>query len=56
VNISLRRDKNLILYEDCSVNNAETLELKASRLSLCTVLAATRLLMNLLGISVVEKL
>jgi arginyl-tRNA synthetase len=44
-------------YENCSVNNAETLELKASRLSLCTVSAATiRLLMNLLGISVVEKL
>ena len=32
-------------------------ELKASRLSLCTVSAATiRLLMNLLGIPVVEKL
>jgi arginyl-tRNA synthetase len=44
-------------YENCSVNNAETSELKASRLSLCTVSAATiRLLMNLLGISVVEKL
>jgi arginyl-tRNA synthetase len=44
-------------YENCSVNNAETAELKASRLSLCTVSAATiRLLMNLLGISVVEKL
>eukprot|EP00970_Alexandrium_tamarense_P002682 scaffold376_cov199-Alexandrium_tamarense.AAC.6 len=44
-------------YENCSVNNAETPELKASRLSLCTVSAATiRLLMNLLGIQVVEKL
>jgi len=43
-------------YESCSVNNAETPELKASRLSLCTVSAATiRLLMNLLGIAVVEK-
>ncbi|KAL9187506.1 hypothetical protein ACHAXT_001609 [Thalassiosira profunda] len=44
-------------YENCSVNQAETPELKASRLSLCTVSAATiRLLMNLLGIPVVEKL
>jgi len=44
-------------YENCSVNNAETPELKASRLSLCTVSAATiKLLMNLLGIPVVEKL
>jgi arginyl-tRNA synthetase len=44
-------------YENCSVNNAETPELKASRLSLCTVSAATiRLLLNLLGIPVVEKL
>jgi len=44
-------------YEKCSVNNAETPELKASRLSLCTVSAATiRLVMNILGISVVEKL
>ncbi|KAL7467252.1 hypothetical protein ACHAXS_011301 [Conticribra weissflogii] len=44
-------------YENCSVNNAETLELKASRLSLCTVSAATiKLLMSLLGIPVVEKL
>ncbi|KAL3783030.1 LOW QUALITY PROTEIN: hypothetical protein ACHAW5_005382, partial [Stephanodiscus triporus] len=44
-------------YENCSVNNADTPELKASRLSLCTVSAATiRLLMNLLGIPVVEKL
>jgi len=39
------------------VNNAETPELKASRLSLCTVSAGTiRLLMSLLGIPVVEKL
>jgi len=44
-------------YESCSVNNAETPELKASRLSLCRVTASTiRLLMNLLGIKVVEKL
>mmetsp|Transcript_26975 Transcript_26975/g.57802 ORF Transcript_26975/g.57802 Transcript_26975/m.57802 type:complete len:471 (+) Transcript_26975:198-1610(+) len=44
-------------YENCPVNNAETPELKASRLSLCTVSAATiRLLMNILGIPVVEKL
>lgn len=44
-------------YENCSVNNAETPELKASRLSLCTVSASTiRLLMGLLGIPVVEKL
>lgn len=44
-------------YESCSVNKAETPELKASRLSLCTVSAATiRLLMNFLGIPVVEKL
>ena len=44
-------------YESCPVNNAETPELKASRLTLCTVSAATiRLLMGLLGISVVEKL
>eukprot|EP00544_Gedaniella_sp_CCMP2646_P007131 CAMPEP_0202484444 /NCGR_PEP_ID=MMETSP1361-20130828/3524_1 /ASSEMBLY_ACC=CAM_ASM_000849 /TAXON_ID=210615 /ORGANISM="Staurosira complex sp., Strain CCMP2646" /LENGTH=688 /DNA_ID=CAMNT_0049113095 /DNA_START=26 /DNA_END=2088 /DNA_ORIENTATION=+ len=28
-------------YENCSVNNAETLELKASRLSLCMATAAT---------------
>jgi len=44
-------------YENCSVNNAETPELKASRLTLCTVTAATiRLLMGLLGIPVVERL
>ena len=44
-------------YENCSVNNAETPELKASRLSLCTVSAATiRLLMGFIGIDVVEKL
>lgn len=44
-------------YENCSVNKAETPELKASRLTLCTVTAATiRLLMGLLGIEVVEKL
>lgn len=44
-------------YESCSVNNAETAELKASRLSLCTVTAGTiRLLMSLLGINVVERL
>ncbi len=44
-------------YENCSVNNAETAELKASRLSLCTVTARTiELLMSLLGINVVERL
>jgi arginyl-tRNA synthetase len=44
-------------YESCSVNNAETEELKASRLSLCTVSAGTiKLLMGLLGINVVERL
>lgn len=44
-------------YENCSVINAETPELKASRLSLCTVTAATiRLLMTLLGIQVVDRL
>jgi arginyl-tRNA synthetase len=44
-------------YEHCSVNNAETAELKASRLSICTATARTiRLLMTLLGIEVVEKL
>lgn len=44
-------------YESCSVNNAETEELKESRHSLCAVTAGTiKLLMNLLGINVVEKL
>lgn len=44
-------------YENCSVNNAESPELKASRLSLCTVSAAAiRLLMGFLGIDVVERL
>lgn len=44
-------------YENCSVNNAETPELKASRLTLCTATAGTiRLLMSLLGIEVVERL
>jgi len=44
-------------YENCSVKGAETPELKASRLTLCTVTAGTiRLLMQLLGINVVEKL
>ena len=44
-------------YESCPVNNAETSELKASRLTICTVTAATiKLLMNLLGIQVVERL
>lgn len=44
-------------YESCSVNNAETPEIKASRLSLCTATAGTiRLLMKLLGIKVVERL
>ena len=44
-------------YENCSVNNAETPELRASRLSLCAVTASTiRLLLGILGIPVVEKL
>jgi len=44
-------------YENCAVNNAETPELKASRLTLCTVTASTiKLLMGLLGIEVVERL
>jgi len=44
-------------YESCPVNNAETPELKASRLSLCTVTAGTiKLLMRILGIKVVERL
>jgi arginyl-tRNA synthetase len=44
-------------YENCSVNNAETPELRASRLSLCMATAATiRLLLGLLGIDVVERL
>ena len=44
-------------YENCSVNNAPTDELKASRLSLCNVTASTiRLLMTLLGIPVVDRL
>ena len=44
-------------YENCSVNNAETPELKASRLSLCTASAGTiRLLLNLLGIETVERM
>jgi arginyl-tRNA synthetase len=44
-------------YENCSVNNADTPEIKASRLSLCTATAGTiRLLMGLLGIKVVERM
>jgi arginyl-tRNA synthetase len=44
-------------YENCSVNNAETPELKASRLTLCTATAGTiRMLLTLLGIQLVEKL
>jgi arginyl-tRNA synthetase len=44
-------------YESCPVNNAENSELKASRLTICTVTAATiKILMNLLGIRVVERL
>lgn len=44
-------------YENCSVKDAETPELKASRLSLCTATAGTiRLLLQILGIQVVEKL
>lgn len=44
-------------YETCPVNNAETAEIKTSRLSLCTATAGTiRLLMNTLGIELVEQL
>lgn len=44
-------------YENCSVNNAETPELKASRLSLCMATASTiRLLLSILGIPTVERL
>lgn len=44
-------------YENCSVNNAETEELKASRLTLCIATASTlQLLLNLLGIRVTERL
>lgn len=44
-------------YENCSVNQAESAELKASRLTLCVATAGTlRLLLNLLGIPVVERL
>ncbi|CAB9498736.1 Arginine--tRNA ligase [Seminavis robusta] len=44
-------------YGACSVNNADTPELKASRLTLCTATAGTiRLILNLLGIQTVERL
>jgi arginyl-tRNA synthetase len=44
-------------YESCSVNNAESPEIKASRLTLCTATAGTiRLVMSLLGIHVVERM
>jgi arginyl-tRNA synthetase len=44
-------------YESCSVNNAESPEIKASRLTLCTATAGIiRLVMSLLGIEVVEKM
>jgi len=44
-------------YENCAVNKAETEELKNSRLTICTVTAATiRLLLNILGIDVVDKM
>ncbi|KAG7353033.1 arginyl-tRNA synthetase [Nitzschia inconspicua] len=44
-------------YESCSVNKAESPEVKSSRLTLCTATAGTiRLVMNLLGIEVVEKM
>ena len=44
-------------YENCSVNNAESPEIKASRMTICTATAGTiRLLMSLLGINLVEKL
>lgn len=44
-------------YGVCSVKNAETPELKASRLTLCTATAGTiRLVLRLLGIETVERL
>eukprot|EP00953_Heterococcus_sp_UTEX-ZZ885_P027762 14855-Heterococcus_DN1.PRE.2 len=44
-------------YENCPVNSAATPELKASRVALCTVSAATiKLSLGLLGISTVERL
>lgn len=44
-------------YEDCSVNNAETEQLKASRAALCTITAGTlKLSLGLLGIETVERL
>mmetsp|Transcript_50207 Transcript_50207/g.56080 ORF Transcript_50207/g.56080 Transcript_50207/m.56080 type:complete len:754 (+) Transcript_50207:124-2385(+) len=44
-------------YESCSVNKAESPEIKASRLTICTATAGTiRLLLALLGIEVVERL
>ena len=44
-------------YENCSVNNAETAELKASRLTLCTATAGTiRMLLTLLGIETLERM
>lgn len=44
-------------YENCSVLQAETPQLRASRLSLCMATAGTiRLLLQILGMEVVEKL
>ena len=44
-------------YENCSVNNAESPEIKASRMTICTATAGTiRLLLTLLGIELVERL
>lgn len=44
-------------YENCSVNNAESPDIKASRMTICTATAGTiRLLLKLLGIEVVERL
>jgi arginyl-tRNA synthetase len=44
-------------YENCPVNSAATPELKASRVALCTVSAATiKLSLGLLGINTVERL
>jgi arginyl-tRNA synthetase len=44
-------------YERCSVNNAESVELKASRLTLCNATASTlQLLLSLLGIPITERL
>jgi arginyl-tRNA synthetase len=44
-------------YEECSVKNAESPQLQASRLSLCMATASTiKLLLDILGICTVERL